>query len=150
MNYLYSLYDALVSINVPSDKARAVIDAMERDMGTILATKQDLQMFASKTEFMELKQDVQLLRQEMFGMRTELGQEISGMRTELKQEISGVRTELKQEIENRFTLLAHEIATLRGDVSRDLKTLSLKMTVSLGSMLMVGFGLTITALRVWL
>jgi hypothetical protein len=134
LNYLYSLYDALVSINVPSDKARAVIDAMERDMGTILATKQDLQ----------------LLRQEMFGIRTELGQEISGMRTELKQEISGVRTELRQEIENRCTLLAHEIATLRGDVSRDLKTLGLKMTASLGSMLMVGFGLTITALRVWL
>jgi len=61
LNYLYSLYDALVSINVPSDKARAVIDAMERDMGTILATKQDLQLFATKTEFMELKQDLQLL-----------------------------------------------------------------------------------------
>ena len=44
MDYLYSLYDALVSINVPSDKARAVVDAMERDMGTTLATKQDLEM----------------------------------------------------------------------------------------------------------
>ena len=30
--YLYSLYDALVSISVPSEKARAVVDAMERDM----------------------------------------------------------------------------------------------------------------------
>ena len=39
MDYLYSLYDALVSINVPNDKARAVVDAMERDMGTTLATK---------------------------------------------------------------------------------------------------------------
>lgn len=38
------LYDALVSINVPSDKARAVVDAMERDMGTMLATKQDVEM----------------------------------------------------------------------------------------------------------
>lgn len=75
-------------------------------MGTTLATKQDLQLVATKMEFMALQQDVQLLRQ--------------------------------------------EIATLRGDVSRDLKTLGLKMTVSLGSMLMVGFGLTITALRVWL
>ena len=41
MDYRYSLYDALVSINVPSDKARAVVDAMEREMGTTLATKQD-------------------------------------------------------------------------------------------------------------
>ena len=44
MSYLYSLYDALVSIAVPADKARAVVDAMEHDMGTTLATKQDLEM----------------------------------------------------------------------------------------------------------
>ena len=43
MDYLYSLYDALVSINVPNEKARAVVDAMERDMGTTIATKTDLQ-----------------------------------------------------------------------------------------------------------
>jgi len=42
MDFLYSLHDALVSISVPADKARAVVDAMERDMGTTLATKQDL------------------------------------------------------------------------------------------------------------
>ena len=35
-------YDALVSINVPNDKARAVVDAMERDMDTTLATKTDV------------------------------------------------------------------------------------------------------------
>lgn len=31
-------------INVPSDKARAVADAMERDLATTLATKQDLEL----------------------------------------------------------------------------------------------------------
>jgi hypothetical protein len=59
MAYRYSLYDALVSISVPSDKARAVVDAMERDMGATLATKQDLE-----------------LRQELAGVRNELKQEI--------------------------------------------------------------------------
>ena len=44
MDHLYSLYDALVSINVPNDKARAVVDAMERDMTSTLATKSDLQL----------------------------------------------------------------------------------------------------------
>ena len=111
MNYLYSLYDALVSISVPADKARAIVDAMERDMGTTLATKQDLVLLRQ-----EVRQDLQLFRQEMASMRTEL----------------------KQEIENRCMLLAHEISTL-----------SLKMTVRLGSMLFVGFGLMIAALRVW-
>ena len=50
VDYLYSLYDALVSINVPSDKARAVVDAMERDMGTTLATKQDLAVLKAELE----------------------------------------------------------------------------------------------------
>ena len=35
VDYLYSLYDALVSIHVPNDKARGVVDAMERDMGLL-------------------------------------------------------------------------------------------------------------------
>jgi hypothetical protein len=99
-NYLYSLYDALVSISVPSDKARAVVDAMERDMGTTLATKQDLLL--------------------------------------LKQEMTGVVTELRREMENRFTLQDQKIDTL-----------DLRLTVKLGSMMVVGFGLTIAAMRLW-
>jgi len=42
MDHLYSLYDALVSIHVPPDRARAVVDAMERDVRDQLATKTDL------------------------------------------------------------------------------------------------------------
>jgi hypothetical protein len=42
MGVVYSLYDALVSINVPNDKAKAVIDAMEREMMDKLATKADV------------------------------------------------------------------------------------------------------------
>ena len=89
MDYLYSLYDALVSINVPSDKARAVVDAMERDMGTTLATKQDLQV-------------------------------------------------LKQAMESRFALQDQKF-----------ETLELRLFVKLGSMMVAGFGLMLTALRFW-
>ena len=39
VDYLYSLYDALVSIHVPNDKARAVVDAMERDMATTMTVR---------------------------------------------------------------------------------------------------------------
>ena len=42
MSFEFALYDALVSIDVPAEKARAVIDALEHDMGSTLATKQDL------------------------------------------------------------------------------------------------------------
>ena len=100
MDFLYSLYDALVSINVPSDKARAVVDAMERDMGTILATKQDLEILT-----LAVKQDVAILRGDM---------------------------------ENRFALQDQKFDTLE-----------LRLIVKLGSMMVVGFGLTIAALRLW-
>lgn len=122
VDYLYSLYDALVSINVPSDKARAVVDAMERDMGTTLATKQDLEF----------------LRRDMENRYTLLDQKIDAVRGQLEQKIEGLRAHLEQKID-----------ALRSDMSRDLAALDLKITVKLGSMLFVGFGLTIAALRLW-
>ena len=87
MNYLYSLYDALVSIHVPNDKARAVVDAMERDMGTTIATKTDLQLLrqellsslasrdelaAVRTDLGELRQDFGALRQDNALIRKEM------------------------------------------------------------------------------
>jgi hypothetical protein len=51
-----TLYDALVSIDVPPDRARAVIDALEHDMGSTLATKQDILL---------LKQEVEHFKQEV-------------------------------------------------------------------------------------
>ncbi len=65
MDYLYSLYDALVSIHVPNDKARAVVDAMERDMGTTLATKADLRTLATREEVGQLREGLTLLRKDM-------------------------------------------------------------------------------------
>ena len=78
VDYLYSLYDALVSINVPTDKARAVVDAMERDMGTTLATKQDLEKVRLAT-----KQDVDLLRQAMDGRFALVDQKLENLELRL-------------------------------------------------------------------
>ena len=100
MNYLYSLYDALVSISVPSDKARAVVDAMERDMGTTLATKQDLEI-------------------------------------------------LKKDGDNRVVLLQQQVKADFVRLEQKIDTLELKLTVKIGSMLLVGFGLMIAAMRLW-
>lgn len=78
VDFLDSLYDALVSINVPNDKARAVVDAMERDMATHLATKPDLhhQRLALKSDMdqqrVELKSDIAALRKDMDSLRARL------------------------------------------------------------------------------
>jgi len=105
VDYLYSLYDALVSINVPNDKARAVVDAMEREMGTTLATKTDL----------------------------------DHLRVEVRQEIALVRKDLE--------ILSGRVRGEIAGVRKDLELLSTTMTVRLGSMLAVGFGMTIAALK---
>lgn len=75
MNALYSLHDALVSINVPSEKARAVVDAMERDMTILLATKSDL---ATTRELLEHKIDArcELLGQRLDSTRAQLEHKI--------------------------------------------------------------------------
>lgn len=75
MSYLYSLYDALVSIHVPSEKARAVVDAMERDMGTTLATKQDLLLIRQ-----EIENRYELLSREIGSLRSDLGKDLEALR----------------------------------------------------------------------
>ena len=95
----------LVSINVPNDKARAVVDAMERDMGTTLATKTDVLALATKT-------DLLLLRQEI-------------------------------------ALLSRDIDSLRISTGKDLEALRLGLTVRLGSIVMVGVGVILAAIRLW-
>lgn len=60
MSFELTLYDALLSIDVPADKARAVIDALEHDMGSTLATKQDIRLLEQK-----LEQKIDLLQSSM-------------------------------------------------------------------------------------
>ena len=134
MDYLYSLYDALVSINVPSDKARAVVDAMERDMGTTLATKQDLL----------------LIRQEIENRYTLLSREIDSLRGEVAKDLQSLRGEVAKDLQSLRGEVAKDLQSMRRDVAKDLEALRLSITLRLGSMLVVGFGVMLTALRLWL
>lgn len=67
MSFQLSLYDALVSIDVPAEKARAVIDALERDMGATLATKADIQFLKQEIDHLrkDVERDMELLRASM-------------------------------------------------------------------------------------
>jgi hypothetical protein len=123
VDYLYSLYDALVSINVPSDKARAVVDAMERDMGTTLATKPDLEALKVATRH-----------------------DLETMRLATKQDLEL----LKQAMDNRFALIEERFESLRGNVSRDLVALKQGIVIQLGSVVVACFGLTLAVMRFWM
>lgn len=52
-----ALYQALISINVPEQKANAVIEALETDMHSLLATKTDIAALKAdlKTELSQLE-----------------------------------------------------------------------------------------------
>jgi hypothetical protein len=112
-------YDALVSIAVPPDKARAVVDAMEHDMGTTLATKQDLEFQTLAT-----RKDLEIVRLAM-------KQDFEILRAETKQSIDGLRADMQQTIEL---------------LKRDIAAQDYKLTIKLGIMLFLGLGLVVAVL----
>jgi hypothetical protein len=119
VDYLYSLYDALVSINVPNDKARAVVDAMERDMGTTLATKADLDLLQNAT-----KADLEHLQQ---ATKADLAL-------------------LQQTTTADLQLLRREILQELALTRKDMEILGTTVTVRLGSILVLGLGVLFAAL----
>jgi hypothetical protein len=89
---------------------------MERDMGTTLATKQDLLSLATREDLLATKQDLQILT---------------------------------KDVNNRIALLEQQFKADFVRLDQKIDTLDLKLTVKFGSMLFVGFGLTIAAIRLW-
>jgi hypothetical protein len=67
MSFQFALYDALLGVDVPPDKARAVIDALERDMGSTLATKADVHLLQRDIDQLrkDVERDLELLRSSM-------------------------------------------------------------------------------------
>ena len=85
MSFEFTLYDALVSIAVPAEKARAVIDALEHDMGSTLATKQDTLL---------LKQDILLLRQELEHFKQQVARDFERLEEKLTRESELLRSSM--------------------------------------------------------
>jgi hypothetical protein len=144
VDFLYSLYDALVSINVPSDKARAVVDAMERDMGTTLATKQDLEILRR-----DMENRFALVGQRFDSLASALEQRFGAVESSFEQRISAVESNLEQRIGAVESRLDQKIETVESRLELKIDALELRMTVKLGSMMILGFGLVIAALRAW-
>ena len=120
MDFLYSLYDALVSIHVPNDKARAVVDAMERDMATHLATKTDLDSLRLAT-----KADVDLLRHET---------------------TSGFAA-ARKDLETGLALVRKDIEAQGTSLRKDIDAQGSQTVIRLGAVIVVVAGLMLTMIQ---
>ena len=138
MSYLYSLYDALVSINVPSDKARAVVDARERDMLTQLASKSDLENLR-----VAFKADVAAVKVDVENVRLSLKADVENLRVSLKADIENLRLAVKSDID----AMGARVDALRQEFRLEQELLRSSMTIRLGSMFVVGLGLLFAALK---
>ena len=87
MAYAISLYDALVSINVPKPQALAVVESLEQTMTSELATKTDLAQLRHHTdrEFALLRSDME---REFVAVRQEMATGFALLREEMKSAIS--------------------------------------------------------------
>ena len=131
MSYLYSLYDALVSINVPADKARAVVDAMERDMLTQLASKSDLENLRVAG-----KSDVE-------NLRLVVKADIENLRLAVKADVENLRLAVKADID----AMGLRVDALGREFRLEQEVLRSSMTIRLGSMLVVGLSVLFAALK---
>lgn len=162
MNSKLTLYDALVSINVPGDQARAVVEALEHEMYTALATKADLahqaQLFSERLERLRLEiradrlEDIATLRAEIAAGDGSLGEairagdgslldEMRAMRDELRGEIKAVDTALRAEMQAGFRKLEASDAAIRVEIAQLATNLTVRMGVGLAAVV----GLVISA-----
>ena len=135
MTFEFTLYDALLSIDVPAEKARAVIDALEHDMSSTLATKQDIAALASAT-----KQDIATLA-------SATKHDIAALATATQQAIAMLALETKQDTSNLALGTKRDLLLLKQELEHRIDLLESSMTIRLGSILVVAMGLLFAALK---
>ncbi|MBV6416613.1 MAG: hypothetical protein CMLOHMNK_01221 [Steroidobacteraceae bacterium] len=164
VDFLYSLYDALVSVNVPSDKARAVVDAMERDMGTTLATKSDLdsRQLLLRHEFEGFRREMSL---EFAAVRKDLDVGLAAIRKDMESGFATVRRDMeaalaavrkdmeaglaavRKDMDAALAAVRRDMDTGLADVRKDMELMRKSLTIQLGSMYVAGMGILFAALR---
>ena len=100
MNCLYSLYDALIGIEVPAEKARAVVGAIEQDMSSNFATKADIQGLEQR------------VGAQIHGLEQRVGHEFELVRRDMKALESSMASGLKEAALNLKALERSMIAKL--------------------------------------
>ncbi len=118
-----ALVEVLLSVGVPADRARAIVQAIDVSISERIGLQSSQQ--ASRAEVGELRHEGQAglsqVRVELAGLRADLAE----VRTELRTEIAQVRTEiaeLRTEVRGEIALVRAEIAELRTEVRGEIAT----------------------------
>ena len=128
-----ALVEVLLSVGVPADRARAIVQAIDVSISERIGLQSSQQ--ASRAEVGELRHEGQAglsqVRVELAGLRADLAElrtEIAQVRTEIadvRTEIAEVRTEiaeLRTEVRGEIALVRAEIAELRTEVRGEIAT----------------------------
>ncbi len=94
------------------------------------------QNLATKLDIADIKRDIKELE---VALRTEIKQLEVALRTEIKQLDATLRTEIKQ--------LEVKIEQIRSDLARDMKDLEYRMTIKLGTLMVVAVGAIATLVK---
>ena len=164
MELQITLYDALVSIDVPHDKAREVVRALERDMTTFGATKSDIlplhhdglvlkqDVKVLRADVRELKDDVRVLKIDVAGLKEDVGV-LKADVAQLKEDFRVLKVDvaaLKQDVallQADFREFRQEFAAYQVLMDRKFEQLKLEMTVRMGSLMVVGMTTLFVALK---
>jgi hypothetical protein len=104
MGVLYSIYDALVSISVPNDKARAVVDAMEQEMLAQLVTRSEfsaefkLVRLEMTSRFEMLSRDIQATGKDIQALGEKLDSVKSAIGPQIKAELASFENQLNKRL----------------------------------------------------
>lgn len=131
-----AIYDALTSIEVPSEKVRAVVQSMERDMA----------MFATRSQFSALDEHsaarYEILRAELAASRERMDQFARSFE-QIARQFAEVDNRFEQ-IDKRFDHVDQRLELLRTEMLTMERRIEIKLTVRMGAFVAVAVGVTAT------
>jgi hypothetical protein len=141
MNAALAIYDALIQAKVSPDAAKAVVDALDRDMNTWLATKQDFhhfeQLFEARFDALEARAEARF-----GGFQGRIGgfeERIGGFEARSDLRFQGLDHKI-DEVEARSDL---KLQRLEEGLRQEIKGLGSQLTIRLGVLLAGMLGATV-------
>jgi DNA anti-recombination protein RmuC len=136
MNTTLAIYEALIQANVPPLAARRAAEALEADMLTHLATKQDLAHLEQRVNARFDSLEAQI-GQRIDALDERLSQRIDALDQRLSQRIGTIDQHLGQRIEALDQSVSARLAASHTQYDLKLQNLESRLVIKLGALLTV-------------